>query len=115
MTVDRERAGTRKGSTKYAALSKQDQMFWTAALAAITNNPRLRGKAVLYLTTRPAPEINAVIVHVALRGRGRVWAGTLVFTREQLDLAYEPGQMMLIDFARLFGRAGSDFSKEATK
>lgn len=102
---------TRKGSTKYAALSKQDQMFWTAALAAITNNPRLRGKAVLYLTTRPAPEINAVSVSVSFRRQGFTWLGTITVSLEQLDLSYEPGQMMLTAFTSLFGRAELEYSR----
>ena len=102
-------------STKYAALSQQDQVFWTAALAAINNNPNLRGKVTLDLTATPAPEINAVNVRVALKRRGVTWAGTLTVSREQLDRAYEPGRMMRTTFARLFGRAGLDYDKEAAK
>ena len=102
-------------STKYAALSEQDQVFWTAALAAINNNPNLRGKVTLDLATTPAPELNAVHVRVALKRREFKWAGTFTVSREQLDRAYEPGQMMLTAFARLFGRAGLDYSKAAAK
>lgn len=102
-------------STKYAAMSRQDQVFWTAALAVLHRTPNLRGNVTLDLTTTPAPEINAVNVRVALKRRGVTWAGTFTVSREQLDRAYEPGRMMRTTFARLFGRAGLDYDKEAAK
>lgn len=102
-------------STKYAALSKQDQAFWTAALAAINNNPNLRGKVTLDLATTPTPGISAVSVQAALKRQGLTWAGTITFGLERLDLAYDPEQMMLTDFSRFFGCAGRDYNKEAAK
>lgn len=102
-------------STKYAAMSRQDQVFWTAALAALHRTPNLRGKVTLDLATTPAPELNAVHVRVALKRREFTWAGTFTVSREQLDRAYEPGQMMLTAFTRLFGGAGRGYGKEAAK
>ena len=102
-------------STKYEALSEQDQVFWTAALAAINNNPNLRGKVTLDLDATPAPEINAVNVRVALKRRGLTWVGTITMSLAQIDLPYDPGHMMLSLFSRAFLGAGRGYGKEAAK
>ena len=93
-------------SAKYAALRQQDQFFWDAALAAICNNPNLRGKVTLDLITSPAPEINAIRIRVILKRRGLRWHGTLYMGADQLCRAYSPGEMMVATFSRAFAGAG---------
>lgn len=102
-------------STKYAALSQQDQVFWTAALAVLHRTPNLRGNVTLDLTTTPAPEINAVNVRVALKRRGLTRVTTCTIALEQRHMAYNPGPMMRTLFTRLFGGAGRGYGKEAAK
>jgi len=102
-------------STKYEALNQREQLFWDAALAALYSNPHLKGRTTLDLTVVPLPETNTLCARVTIRNRGRKWSGSLAFGADQIDLAYEPREMMFRFFARSFAGAAQGLSKEATK
>lgn len=91
-----------RGSTAYAALSRRDQIFWSAALAALYCHPHLAGKATLDIATTPVPNLKALRLRLTLGRGSRALIGTTTVSLEEFERAWLPESMMFVIFARLF-------------
>lgn len=94
---------TRSGSTAYAALSRRDQIFWSAALAALYCHPHLAGKVTLDIATTPVPNLKALRLRLTLGRGSRTLIGTTTVSLEEFERASLPQSMMFVIFDRLFG------------